>query len=171
MAYRNPKDPKNLAIIAMVDFKYNNSKRGFIISKIVHIFKPSNLIRKTRNTSWKPECTKEDVYQKLLNHTVEMKKIYPQTDGFLCTYCKAPFTYITNYTKRRKEGEKPKTRAKLDPKKDKNFSIDRWDPNITYTYDNIKFCCLGCNNRKSSSTPMDWENFIEGGKFLNEAQL
>ena len=103
MAYRNPKNPKNLAIIAMIDFKYNNSKRGFIISKIVHIFKPSNLIRKTRNTSWPPKCTKEDVYQKLLNHTVEMKKIYPQTDGFLCTYCKAPFTYITNYTKRCKE--------------------------------------------------------------------
>ena len=167
MAYRNPKDPKNLAIIAMIDFKYNNSKRGFIISKIVHIFKPSNLIRKTRNTSWPPKCTKEDVYQKLLNHTVEMKKIYPQTDGFLCTYCKAQFTYITNY---RLRGD-IKTRSKSDPRKDKNFSIDRWDPNITYTYDNIKFCCLGCNNRKSSSTPMDWENFIKGGKFLNETQL
>ena len=167
MAYRNPKDPKNLAIIAMIDFKYNNSKRGFIISKIVHIFKPSNLIRKTRNTSWPPKCTKEDVYQKLLNHTVEMKKIYPQTDGFLCTYCKAQFTYITNY---RLRGD-IKTRSRSDPRKDKNFSIDRWDPNITYTYDNIKFCCLGCNNRKSSSTPMDWKNFIKGGKFLNETQL
>ena len=167
MAYRNPKDPKNLAIKAMIDFKYNNSKRGFIISKIVHIFKPSNLIRKTRNTSWPPKCTKEDVYQKLLNHTVEMKKIYPQTDGFLCTYCKAQFTYITNY---RLRGD-IKTRSRSDPRKDKNFSIDRWDPNITYTYDNIKFCCLGCNNRKSSSTPMDWKNFIKGGKFLNETQL
>ena len=167
MAYRNPKDPKNLAIIAMIDFKYNNSKRGFIISKIVHIFKPSNLIRKTRNTSWPPKCTKEDVYQKLLNHTVEMKKIYPQTDGFLCTSCKAQFTYITNY---RLRGD-IKTRSRSDPRKDKNFSIDRWDPNITYTYDNIKFCCLGCNNRKSSSTPMDWKNFIKGGKFLNETQL
>ena len=56
-----------------------------------------------------------------------MKRLYPQTDGFLCTYCKAPFTYITNYTKR-KPGQR-KRRAKADPKKDKNFSIDRWDPN------------------------------------------
>jgi len=51
-----------------------------------------------------------------------MKRLYPQTDGFLCTYCKAPFTYITNYTQR-KPGQR-KRRAKLDPKKDKNFSID-----------------------------------------------
>jgi len=155
---------------ALFDFEYRNSKRGFIVTKIVGIFKPSNLKRKGRNTSWKPECTKEDVYQKLMNHAIEMKRLYPQTDGFLCTYCKAPFTYITNYTKRC-EGEKPRKRSKVDPKKDKNFSIDRWDPTITYTYDNIRFCCLGCNSRKSSSTPMDWENFIEGGKFLNEAQL
>tara|TARA_R100000541_G_scaffold5264_1_gene12729 strand:+ start:19 stop:522 length:504 start_codon:yes stop_codon:yes gene_type:complete len=167
MAYKNLKDPKTIAIIAMIDFKYNNSKRGFIVNKIASIFKPCNLIRKTRNTSWPPKCTKEDVYQKLLNHMVEMKKIYPQTDGFLCTYCKAQFTYITNY---RVRGDMKK-RSKSDPKKDKNFSIDRWDPNVTYTYDNIKFCCLGCNNRKSSSTPMDWENFIKGGKFLNETQL
>ena len=155
---------------ALFDFEYLNTKRGFIVTKIVGIFKPSNLKRKGRNTSWKPECTKEDVYQKLMNHAIEMKRLYPQTDGFLCTYCKAPFTYITNYTKRC-EGEKPIKRSKVDPKKDKNFSIDRWDPTITYTYDNIRFCCLGCNSRKSSSTPMDWENFIEGGKFLNETQL
>ena len=154
---------------ALFDFEYRNSKRGFIVTKIVGIFKPSNLKRKGRNTSWKPECTKEDVYQKLMNHAIEMKRLYPQTDGFLCTYCKAPFTYITNYTYR-KPGQK-KRRGKTDAKKDKNFSVDRWDPNVTYTYDNIRFCCLGCNNRKSSSTPMDWENFIEGGKFLNETQL
>ena len=54
-----------------------------------------------------------------MNHAIEMKRLYPQTDGFLCTYCKAPFTYITNYTKRC-EGEKPRKRSKVDPKKDKN---------------------------------------------------
>jgi len=168
MPYKDKADPR----ISHRDFIYRNTKRGFIVTKIAVIFKPSNWkSRDNRNTSWKPECTKQDVYQKLMNHAVEMKRLYPQTDGFLCTYCKAPFTYITNYTKRCREGEKPRTRSKVDPKKDKNFSIDRWNPNITYTYDNIKFCCLGCNSRKSSSTPMDWENFIEGGKFLNEAQL
>tara|TARA_Y100000592_G_scaffold91807_1_gene152513 strand:- start:244 stop:738 length:495 start_codon:yes stop_codon:yes gene_type:complete len=155
---------------ALFDFEYRNTKRGFIVTKIVSIFKPSNLKRKDRNRSWAPTCTKEDVYQKLMNHAIEMKRLYPQTDGFLCTYCKAPFTYKTNYT-RRNPGDKRKKRSKTDPSKDKNFSIDRWDPNVTYTYDNIKFCCLGCNNRKSSSTPMDWKNFIEGGNFLNETQL
>ena len=50
----------------------------------------------------------------------------------------------------------------MDPSKDKNFSIDRWDPTITYDIENIRFCCLGCNNRKSSSTPLDWKNFQEG---------
>jgi len=169
MAYKDPTNPRNLAKVALSDFKYHNSKRGFIVTKISQMFRPSNYNRKGRNTSWVPECTKQDVYQKLMNHAAEMKRLYPQTDGFLCTYCKAPFTYITNYTQR-KPGQR-KRRAKTDPKKDKNFSVDRWDPNITYTYDNIKFCCLGCNNRKSSSTPMDWENFIEGGKFLNETQL
>ena len=167
MPYKNPRDPRNLAVMSMSDFKYSNSKRGFIVKKIGSIFKPSNLNRKGRNTSWVPECTKQDVYQKLMNHAAEMKRLYPQTDGFLCTYCKAPFTYKTNYRKRGSF----RTRSKSDPKKDHNFSIDRWDPKITYTYDNIRFCCLGCNNRKSASTPMDWENFIEGGKFLNEAQL
>ena len=164
MAYKDKADPR----ISHRDFIYRNTKRGFIVTRIAAMFKPSNLNRKDRNTSWKPACSKEDVYQKLMNHAIEMKRLYPQTDGFLCTYCKAPFTYITNYTRR---GGKPKTRSKSDPKKDHNFSVDRWDPTITYTYENIRFCCLGCNNRKSSSTPMDWKNFIEGGKFLNETQL
>ena len=39
--------------------------------------------------------------------------------------------------------------------------VDRWDPRITYTYDNIRFCCLSCNTRKNSSTPDDWDNFKE----------
>jgi len=160
---------KNGPNIALTDFKYMNSRRGFIVSKIGALFKPSNLNRKNRNKSWPPVCTKEDVYQKLMNHAIEMKKRYPQTDGFLCTYCKAPFTYITNFTTRGKGIRKKRSRS--DPKKDKNFSIDRWDTSITYTYENIRFCCLGCNNRKSESSPMDWENFIEGGKFLNETQL
>ena len=50
MPYKDPKDPKNLAVMYMSDFKYSNSKRGFIVKKIGAIFKPSNLNRKNRNT-------------------------------------------------------------------------------------------------------------------------
>ena len=123
---------KNDSKVVWGDYKYNNSPKGFITIKISQIFKPSSFkFRPGRNTIWKPDCTKEDIYQKLMNYIIIMKEKYPESDGYLCNYCKKP------------------------------FSIDRWDPRITYTYDNIRFCCLGCNNRKSSSTPNDWDNFKE----------
>ena len=81
-----------------------------------------------------------------------------QTDGYICCYCKHPWSFYTHYKTR---GKGLKKRSKLTPETEHNFSIDRWDPMITYTYDNIRFCCLGCNNRKSSSTPLDWDNFKE----------
>ena len=140
-------------------FKYDNSQKGFIITKMGQIFKPSSCKpRKGRNSYWKPEISKEDLKLKLSNHVLSMAKDYPETDGYICSYCKAPFTYITNI---RSTGTVIKKRSKSDPAKIHNFSIDRWDPTITYTYENIRFCCLGCNNRKSSSTPNDWQNFKE----------
>ena len=153
MAHKNKYDGRKV----YSDFKYNNSRRGFIVQKISSIFKPSNhKLRPGRKTYWKPECTKEDIYQKLMNHVIIMKERHPSTDGYICHYCHSPWTYKVNYLTR---GTVMKKRSKMDPSKDKNFSIDRWDPIITYTYDNIRFCCLGCNNRKSSSTPLDWINF------------
>ena len=144
---------------AFAEFKYLTSSRGFIVSKISALFKPSNAKKKKgRNTFWKPDCTKENVYQKLMNHLIIMKERYPQTDGYLCHYCKQPWTFKVNYGVR---GTGHRKRKDRDPGTDKNFSIDRWDPLITYTYDNIRFCCLGCNNRKGESTTLDSKNFQE----------
>ena len=141
------------------DYKYSNSKRGFIVIRVSHIFKPSKSKKiEGRNTVWVPECSKKDVYQKLMNYIIIMKEKYPLTDGYLCNYCKEPFTYLTNLTKRNVGVVGP--RGKYDPAKKHNFAIDRWDPSITYTKDNIRFCCLGCNDRKKNSNIDDWKNFI-----------
>ena len=155
MPYANKNDPRRIEI----DFDYNNSQKGFIIVKMGQIFKPSNSkLRPGRNFVWKPELSREDLKLKLSNHVLNMAQDYPETDGYICSYCKSPFTYITN---RRSAGPITMKRSKSDPAKIHNFSIDRWDPTVTYTYENIRFCCLGCNNRKSSSTPNDWQNFKE----------
>ena len=47
-----------------------------------------------------------------------------------------------------------------------NFSIDRYDPRITYKQNNIIFCCFGCNDRKHNSNPDDWKNYLRIGKEL-----
>ena len=68
MPYKDKADPR----ISHRDFIYRNTKRGFIVTKIAVIFKPSNWkSRDNRNTSWEPKCTKRDVYQKLMNHAAE----------------------------------------------------------------------------------------------------
>jgi len=155
MPYAN----KNNYKISESNFKYDNSQKGFIITKMGQIFKPSSFkLRPGRNCVWKPKISREDLKLKLSNHVLNMAKDYPETDGYICSYCKSPFTYITN---RRSAGPILLKRSKSDPAKIHNFSIDRWDPTVTYTYENIRFCCLGCNNRKSSSTPNDWQNFKE----------
>ena len=149
---------KNKLAHALVDYNYFNSQRGFIVQKISVIFTPINqTLRKGRNNFWKAGCTKEDVYQKLMNHIIIMKEKYPETDGYLCNYCKKQFTYKKNMGTR--GSNLKKKRSKFDPAKAQNFSIDRWDPKITYTYDNIRFCCLSCNDRKGSTNLDDWNNF------------
>ena len=156
MPYADLNDPRKLKNIN----KYNNSYRGFIITKIGHIFKPSKIKPQPgRNNVWAPECSKEDIWQKFMNYVLKMKEKYPETDGYICCYCKKNLTFFTN--KRVSIGKGPTKKGKMNPKTFSNFSIDRWDSRITYTYDNIRFCCLGCNNRKSGSTPEDWDNFKE----------
>ena len=151
---------KNNILKEKYDYKYYNSSRGFIVNKISEIFKPSRFKKKQfRNNIWKPECNKENVYEKLMNYIIIMKEKYPLTNGYICNYCKKPFTFITNFSNRGMGVLR--SRPKNDPLKAQNFSIDRWDSRITYTYDNIRFCCKSCNNRKSSSTPDDWNNFKE----------
>ena len=156
MPYANPQDSRRLEVMN----KYNNSYRGFIITKLSHIFKPSkSKPQPGRNNVWAPECSKEDIWQKFMNYVLRMKEKYPETNGHICSYCKNPFTYfVKKYTK---VGHGHTKRGKMAPETYSNFSVDRWDPRITYTYDNIRFCCLGCNTRKNSSTPDDWDNFKE----------
>ena len=45
-----------------------------------------------------------------------------------------------------------------------NFSIDRYDSRLTYKYNNVVFCCVGCNQRKRDSNPNDWNNYIRVGR-------
>ncbi len=111
MPYANKNDPRRIEI----DFDYNNSQKGFIIVKMGQIFKPSNSkLRPGRNCVWKPKISREDLKLKLSNHVLNMAKDYPETDGYICSYCKAPFTYKTNA---RKTGT-------LSGKRKKS---DRWD--------------------------------------------
>ena len=59
---------------SLADNKYINGRRGFIVTKISDVFKPSHYrVREGRNTCWKPDCTKEDVYQKVMNYIIIMQ--------------------------------------------------------------------------------------------------
>ena len=49
-----------------------------------------------------------------------------------------------------------KARAKVDT----NLSVDRLNPLIDYTANNIVFCCGGCNRRKNDVTPADVLNIM-----------
>ena len=157
MPYANPNDKR----IIINRNRYFSSKEGFIKTQIGHIFKPSrSKLRPGRTKIWKPECSREDVFQKLMNYVIIMKEKYPNSTGYICHYCKNPFTYLVNKQTNIKSDVKNKI-GPVDPAKDSNFSIDRWNSNVSYTIENIRFCCKGCNNRKSSSTPNDWQNFSE----------
>ena len=94
-----------------------------------------------------------------MNYIIIMKERFPKTNGYICFYCKKPWTFFTHPKDPNWIGHKK--RSKSSKETEFNFAIDRWDSRITYTYNNIRFCCLSCNNRKSSSTPEDWDNFKE----------
>ena len=96
-----------------------------------------------------------------MNHIIIMKEKFPKTDGRLCRYCEKPFTFVT------KRGTRGKGYQGRGTQNHNNFSIDRWDPKLTYQSNNIIFCCGGCNDRKKNSTPDDWKNFIRVGKEIN----
>lgn len=50
-----------------------------------------------------------------------------------------------------------------------NFSVDRYDPRLTYRTDNIIFCCVSCNDKKRDSNPDDWKNYLRvGGEFRHD---
>mgnify|MGYP003626914667 CR=1 FL=1 len=126
-------------------YKYNNSERGFLINTISRIFVPFDI--KKRNLV--PLITKKEIWEELILYVQKMKELFPYSDGRLCEYCKKPWTYI-----RHQEGciiGQGRRNLSFKPV-NTNFSIDRLDNNLTYTKQNIVFCCGSCNHIKNSVT-------------------
>ena len=159
MAYKNPNDPEVLKKRAEADFAYMNTERGFVMSCIARRFKPS--AEKYGGHVADESMDKKEFWRLYMNHIIFMKEKFPDSDGRLCRYCEKPFTFET----------KMGTRGKgLNPNRGtqnyNNFSIDRYDPRLTYQSNNIIFCCFGCNDRKHNSNPDDWKNYLRIGKEL-----
>jgi len=93
-----------------------------------------------------------------MNHIINMKHKFPESDGRICRYCENPFTFKT---RRGTRGKGYQGRKGQNPT---NFSIDRYDPRLTYITSNIIFCCVSCNDKKRNSNPDDWKNFLRVGK-------
>ena len=160
MAYKDPNDPRKTdAKRLQKDHAYMNSERGFIVSCIARKFKPS--IKKYGGHMAHESIDKKEFWRLYMNHIIDMKEKFPGTDGRLCRYCEQPFTFITKMGVRGK-GLNPIRGTQNQT----NFSIDRWDPRLTYKQNNIVFCCFGCNDRKHNSNPDDWKNYLRVGKEL-----
>ena len=138
---------------ADVIMKYNNSERGYIVNSIGCMFKPSTIKRNNRV----PKITREQIYQKLMLHIEHMKDKFPGSDGRICEYCHKQWTYI-KLTNGCITGQG--TRKKGKPI-GSNFSIDRLDNHLTYTENNIVFCCGNCNIIKNQVTFKMCERILE----------
>ena len=158
MAYKNPNNPDVLKRRAESDYEYMNSERGFVTLSIARRFKPST--RKYGGHIAHDSIDKKEFWRLYMNHIIIMKEKFPNSDGRLCRYCEQPFTFVT------KLGTRGKGYQGRGPQNHRNFSIDRFDPRLTYKQNNIIFCCFGCNDRKKNSTPDDWKNFIRVEKEL-----
>ena len=153
MGYKNPHDERRID----KDFAYMNSERGYVTRCITAKFKPSY----TKYGGHLPKIDKKEFWRLYMNHIINMKEKFPESDGRLCRYCEQPFTFETRKGTRGKG--QPNNRATQNYT---NFSIDRFDPRLTYQSDNIIFCCVGCNDRKHNSNPDDWKNYLRIGKEL-----
>tara|TARA_R100000008_G_C3565011_1_gene158590 strand:+ start:534 stop:1001 length:468 start_codon:yes stop_codon:yes gene_type:complete len=125
-----------------------------------HINKPSYYKARSHTAR---ECTldKRDFYQLFMNHMLDMRDKFPASDGRLCRYCEHPLTFVPGYEK--SKAEKKIKNAPKRPLRSKiltNISVDRLNSLLPYTYHNIVFCCVGCNQRKNACTPADLLNFI-----------
>jgi len=147
MPYKNFNDKRRL----LIDYKYENSERGFLIRLI------SNKFNK-KQKDWKPSIDRQEFWLQYLNHKESMQHKFKNSDGCICRYCEKPFTFIRKMGTRGGgyQGRKTQTYS--------NVSIDRFDPRLSYNIDNIVFCCVGCNDRKRNSNPNDWKNFIRVGR-------
>jgi len=145
--------------IALSDYNYNNSERGKIREVVSGIFNRPFIKSNTRKKKWIPEIDKKGVWLIIMNHICRMKEQFPGSDGRLCFFCHKPWTYTRRLSNGSgKKGSTIKT----------NFSLDRFDCNVTYKEGNIVCCCGGCNDRKGSSTREDWKIFIEREKELEK---
>ena len=144
---------KNPQRAEATDFIYKNTERGFIVTYLSNLYKPSRV--KHRKKVWMPEITKEQMWAELYLHIQYMKDKYPRSTGRLCRYCHEPWSYLT-----RKKQRGPKVGKKRGTTHSTNFAIDRFDPQITYVPGNIIFCCSECNDRKHDSRLSDWKNFL-----------
>ena len=135
---------ENKEKIAVAEHRYINTERGYVKEVINGIF--SRYKKKNARLKWKPECTKQDIYDELM--------LYIQDHGRHCEYCKEPWTY------KRVLGVKGRGYNGRGPKIVTNFSIDRLDSEKTYVIDNLVFCCIGCNNRKNQVRLSDLINIL-----------
>ena len=158
MPYKDPNDPRKTdARRVQKDYEYMNTERGFVTISISRRFKPSVVVRRGGHVVHE-SVDKKEFWRLYMNHIIIMKEKFPESDGRLCKYCEKPFTFKTNL------GTRGKGYQGRGTQNHNNFSIDRWDPNLTYQTNNIVFCCCGCNDRKKNSNLKDWENFIRVGK-------
>ena len=145
----------NIKRVRELSYNYLNSEGGKIKEIVSGIFARHR--RKDGRKKWIPEIDKKGIWLIIMNHICRMKEQFPGSDGRLCFFCKKPWTYI----RRRSNGSGKKGSVVLT-----NFSLDRLDCRKTYKEGNIVCCCVGCNDRKGSSTPKDWRIYIEAEKEL-----
>ena len=68
-----------------------------------------------------------------MNHIIDMRKKFPNSNGRVCRYCEQPFTFKARRGTRGKGYQGRKAQITT------NFSIDRWDPRLTYEINNVIF--------------------------------
>ncbi len=125
MAYKDFNDPrKTNAARVLKDNEYMNTERGFVTASISRRFIPS--ILKYGGHLVHESIDKKEFWRLYMNHIIIMKEKFPESDGRLCRYCEKPFTFVTKLGTR---GTGYHGRGTQNPA---NFSIDRWDPTITY---------------------------------------
>ena len=79
--------PPNLFLRAEKEYKYANTEKGFLSTRIKDIFKPSAI----KNRGYSPECTKEEIKK----HFHE----YVEKHGRNCFYCLQPWTHLKSRVK------------------------------------------------------------------------
>ena len=126
----------DLFLRSEIEYKYRNTEKGFLSSKIKDIFKPSAIKRR----GYIPKCNKKEIKKSFYEH---IKKY-----GRNCFYCNDTWNYIINryiFGSKGNKSDKGRKRKNI-----KNFSMDRLDNSKTYSIDNIIFCCNECNMNKRS---------------------